>query len=209
MYTSLLRKHIGAIGFIAVVTAVTAAGFVGAADTTPVLDASTQMIVDSYVLPEANDITETGNVFSGARFNISSFVNHPCYVITGEEFALCSNTYGVTRDLKRIVDNGQLATYLQSKGLLATGAMTSSSSSASSVSSSSSSASVSSSGSSVSSSSSSSSENPFFSDIQKRARDLWALCSKEFPNGGARNCYQRNISLINRVGRNVTKENIF
>lgn len=161
-----------------------------------------------FVLPFANNITE--GEFAGAKFDISAFMNHPCFQIAGTEADMCKTQFGVTTSLKSFLDDGSLIAYLRTQGIVAGGVTSSASSSSmsstgSTMSSSSSSSSMMSSSSSSVESSSSSSNNVQTIDViavrQQRSDLLWSICSEMEKNDRAAtaDCYQRNMSLLQRL----------
>lgn len=71
-----------------------------------------------FIRTEPNVVSEAGNPFSGAKFDIQSYMSHPCFQIVGSEAALCRDQYGITTPLQQYIQDGSLLGYLASRGLL-------------------------------------------------------------------------------------------
>jgi hypothetical protein len=147
----------------------------------------------SFITTEPNVITDTGNPFAGAKFDIQSYVSSPCYDIVGNEQAMCASQYGITTPLKQYVIDGSLLQYLNNNGLLAKAAIAADQpSSPSEV--------------------ITPNQNPNDAyDMEHRARNehLWSVCKSKYADySDAAFCFQRNIKLARRFGMAIDDSQI-
>ncbi len=191
-----IRKHAGAIGFVVLLAGLTATTW-AAAQTTLDLDYHTQSVIASFVRTEPNGINEAGNPFSGAKFDFSGFITHPCYVIVNEEHQYCAEMFGITSDLRKLTQNGVLLNYLRERNLLPFVVQQQEAASSS-----------------VDNrawEATPSAEQPVTLDTLYRNRmsQLWDVCNSLFAGPReARTCYQRNIRLVIRIDNPVTQSNV-
>ena len=157
---------------------------------------STRMnrFLDTFILTVPNDIRDAGNPLAGTRFDLTSFTTHPCYQIIGSEAKLCERQYGITQDLKDLLENGTVIGYMRQKGLVAeTSPNTTPNMSSPTTVSSTYTGHMMTDGTIILS------DTEYKNLISLRGKQLWVACGKKFKDSkNLSRCYQRNIRLISR-----------